>query len=77
MTNNSSPHNDNDRNAVVAGEDKADDQSDFATADVYSITREFKASSDEAAKVAQNPEINSEHVVFIRNGRGRRGSSIL
>lgn len=73
MTNNSSPHNDNDRNAVVAGENKPDDQSDFATAEVYSIG----ASIDETAKVAQTPAINSKHIVFIRNGRGRRGSRIL
>ncbi len=76
MNNNSSP-NDNDRNAAAAGEDQSDALSAFATAEVVSYPQRFGASIDNNIEATKAPEIDDAHVVFIRNGRGRRPSSIL
>ena len=75
MTNNSSPYND--RNAVAAGKDNADDLSDFATAEAPSHTDEFVASIDNGLETTSGPVIDGARIVFVRNGRGRRVSHIL
>ena len=80
MTSHNSLNNENEISADMAGKDKADDVSDFATAEVSSDANEFGASIDsgiEAAKVAASPVIHGARGVFMRNGRSRRPSSIL
>lgn len=77
MNNNSSPYNDNNKNAAADGEDQSDALSSFATAAVVSLTREFGASIDNGIEAAKAPAIDGARVVFARNGRGRRPSSIL
>ncbi len=73
--------NKDDRNVAPAGGNYPDDNlSDFATAVVPPVAKIVADSDDsgqEVTKVPQSPAIHGASSVFMRNGRGRRASSIF
>ena len=78
---NNTTNNKDDRNAAPAGGNQTDDSlSDFATAVVPPVVKKVADSDDsgqEITKVPQSPAIHGASSVFMRNGRGRRSSSIF